>query len=912
MSKFNLKDHMVKKAVVDQRIMEDFGETPLLLRSKIQQIISQAQQGGERAAIEHFVHGEFASDLVSYLSEELFRDIINHPAMLAAMRGMNYGIGGKISAPGLWTELKHIETDFGNLGGNTTMKNAWTHKMVNDILVNVKNYIHSKGAGRINGETDEIFKAFTETLRTPKNLRNWVDITEQSGDGLRIRTAQVSNYRDSFLATWGREFKQQYDIESANCSGLTPDNFVILWFTDPDRRFAAAENMGIDPNAAVETMNVLSDKLNIDNITTNINNAPLIIQLWSKKSTLAKENEMIGTDIIESGMIPKVTPEDIMKAAGFNPGVITRNFRLAVQKRRGEDEETWYERCADVFNELIGTSDAYRVLDPSQDSPLNQFLSGNEKFLENSTDDLIQTLIREVRKMRPGHPNLKILVDLLETVGLTEDDIGTLNKDLEFKGKQKRPDENPAFAEIGFNCDSKTEVLILDAFRNKFNIPICSYQVTLNSPENCFVNSRGFKMDFCFLADVITDFDENSKPIVEPQIFFAGEAFGYDRRTGKHLVSDVEKIKRETTDKLKQDLAAKTSYEDYETALSSPRFQKSVKEAIEKKLETRTNIIKRFTVPEGQEYASIDGDFKIWKDKDQNGYDTLMSQWVETAEDGSKTYKQDAADPYVKYAIRSSWKEPYETFMTQMSNSNMIFLPPIDTSDSNHLVKLQDNIMKQLDNNLILWRNGEGYGYAVQYVLNYARSNPQYAMEPIIAKYATVSTDAMGQIIKTPAYTDGQLYAMALLKHFDIQHLTIPIYNGVAKDLPIFMLKKYMDECHKLDLEPNKQLALKQKKNLKQQYFSSIINLQEDFLNGRYKDPRVADYQKDVLARRGLIQKIVEQSMQNPELTPKQIKIMAGDAFVPANVDSSNVSWYSFPEDIYGYRRSSKWYGIMR
>ena len=92
--------------------------------------------------------------------------------------------------------------------------------------------------------------------------------------------------------------------------------------------------------------------------------------------------------------------------------------------------------------------------------------------------------------------------------------------------QQAIPD--PDYKSMGLNFRSAQEKLIVGVLRQEFGLQAVSYPLEIPVPQGCPTNSQVFVVDFLIPCDVLVGMDEEGHPVVERQVVFVGEYFGFD------------------------------------------------------------------------------------------------------------------------------------------------------------------------------------------------------------------------------------------------------------------------------------------------------------------------------------------------------------------------------------------------
>ncbi len=552
-------------------------------------------------------------------------------------------------------------------------------------------------------------------------------------------------------------------------------------------------------------------------VATNlIGNVPGVARLWTEPTVMA------GREIMDPAFTGAITRTDILKAGGFNPLAANSNFRDAVQKKSTESIDEYKERMAGLLRSLIDQGDLYVKDGTGEESPLslalktkpetsNSGIKGVHVLLKaiiraeqnlgiDEFEDMIdpeevedaskESIIRMDRK--------RVLDELLGLENLTPEDIGVVS--VNPSNVYYRPDTEPEFAEVGLSTDSEMSAKVLELFRTYFNLPICSYAIEVNSPEECKVNRNGFKMDFSIMADKLITNPDGSL-FMDAGIILAGEAFGYKKYTGRPLVVDEHRLPSEPDKRSEQIKRNSRILQNYSGGLNS-----------------------------------ADGRYKIFLSEDGK---QLMAEFPETDKNGEETIRTDKADRYVEYTIRSSYKEPYETFLGAVIGADMIFIPPFDPKNDNEVSQIINNLTQQLDNLSVVWRSSKGGSKAYEIITSTPNLDPN-----VFGKYLS-KTASM-------PYSNAELYARTLLAHYDLQNIVIPLYlaNKGAFTLENMVLyqKRFGDLSQKLSKSTDfkeRHLILMQLRDLKK-VFQPIIDSYNDFLTNQSGDA----YQSQTLNNR--------------------------------------------------------------
>ena len=743
-------------------------------------------------------------------------------------------------------------------------------------------YLTTRSLSSLSPEEQEAYK------RRYPQIEKIADAEETDTDnGRKVRTMQLLMVKNAVTQAWGTHIKRFFEDTAGVFPGMDSDKFVQFMFLDDDREIrkelsyekssdlsgilqsenehemvAMRDALGLGKNeksrqllgsinrliavvrsrndflskCGIEDMNafqeIMSQKTQVldmiqGKIANNLfGNIPGVAKLWNEPTLLA------GREVMDPAFTGGITRSEILKAGGFNPLAANSNFRDAVQKKSSESIDDYKERMAGLLRSLIDHGELYVRDGAGEESPLSLALKsrpgssnsgikginvlvnaiiraeqnlGIDDFDEMFDPDDIEDASREsIMRM----DRKRVLEELFGLENLTPEDVGTLS--LNPSNIQNKPDVDSEFAEIGLSTDSDMSAKVLDLFRTYFNLPICSYAIEINSPEECKVNRNGFKMDFSIMADkLITNPDGTL--FMEPGIILAGEAFGYKRYTGRPLIVDEHRLPSEPDKRSEQLKRNSRILQNYSSGLNS-----------------------------------ADGRYKIFLSEDGK---QLMSEFPEIDKNGEEQITTAKADRYVEYTIRSSYKEPYETFLGAIIGADMIFIPPFDPKNDNEVSQTINNLTQQLDSLSVIWRSAKGGSKSYEIIKNTPNLD-----QNIFGKY-------LAKTASMP-YSNAELYSRTLLAHYDLQNIVIPFYLANKESFTLDNMVIYQKRLGELSQQLSESTDFQQRHFLSMQIrdlkkvFQPIIDRYHDFLTNQSGDA----YQLQTLDNRVRILNIAHQA----------------------------------------------------
>lgn len=803
-------------------------------------------------------------------------------------------------------------------------------------------YLTARSVASLSPEEQEAYKQ-----QYPQIAKILDDEKTDTDNGLKIRTAQLLLLKDGVTKAWGSHVSRFFKDVQGMFPGMTQDKFVELVFLDDDSTLRkeigrAAQGLSIDITPIMQSESeheilefrnqlqlghskkeqylfmlitklmrllsarnqlmysadigdlemfkeVLAQKTQLLDFTNIFANIPGVAKLWNEP------NVMAGRQVMNPAYTGQITRSDILQAGGFNPLAANKNFKNAVQRKNGETLEDFKDRLALLLRSLVDQGRLFRRFteDEGEESPLSPSLKSRPNSANpaiKAINVLVNAIIKEegaeqvnddfedeeeydegmyIPQKDPTAPSeaemqtrlkrKEILEELFHRENLTIEDVGVLS--LNPTSTQNKVD--PEFADIGLSTDSEMSAKVLDIFRNHFNLPVCSYALEINSPKECTVNSNGFKLDFSILADkLITNPDGTL--YLEPNILLAGEAFGYKRYTGRPLVVDEERLPAEGTD------------ERIEQVKRNARVLKNYSDGI----------------------TSADGDWKINLSDDGK---QLMAEWPEIDKDGNASIRKGKADRFVEYTIRSSYKEPYETFLAHIIGADTLFIPPFDPKREEDVIQTTNTIAAQLDELSVVWASNRGGSKAYQSIKSYKGQLPE-----VFNKY-------LGDKTQKP-YTNSELYARTLLAHYDLQNIVIPLYLANPEAFPIVRMaeyqKRYKELCEQLAMATDpvaKNTLIMQIRDLRKLYnLDSITEKYREYIQSQQPQD---EYQAQTLGNRQAMYNLAAGAASMNPIDVHNSVFGQKPLFNRQSVVNS-VDYHQFPASIYAQQRvASRWWG---
>lgn len=599
-----------------------------------------------------------------------------------------------------------------------------------------------------------------------------------------------------------------------------------------------------------------------------------------------------------------ITIDEILTAAGFDPMQYAPEDPLELAGMSQEEYNNYYEESisnpeASVKNYFVGANgepynrqrlmnivetaieDGEYVTGPYVDSKLSKFFAsewrGKIRPAIGSPDHFLRAIIQEIFGQ-----DVNLFKQFLTESGKS---VGWVSNLGNIKKKSEIEPDYVFGSDFGLDLESDFEFRVVDEFRNNFNIEVAPFHTEVNAPTDCPTNTNGYELDFMFPADVLVGWKNENNiniPVLQTQIIFTGEAFGWDS----------------------------------ELPITPDEFDKKLQ-----KRNTNTDIEPQISSPDGNMMV------KMFDDGDNR-----QVMMIKDGEEMPANYGH-------FYALKSEWKRMYETFLARAVGGQAIFL----LNDRNPGVEpLNTQIAKQLGTHNIIWNNGVKSSNAYKMVARYIQNCEQLGIpiDPSVEQVVPIDEDGFRNVRR---FTPDQVYVRCAMAKYRMQYGFIPIYKAASNDDSKFNTK---DIVNYLSVYTEIQNALIQEQrnylNVKTQEEQILIlqkisayqeQLQrmagEDNKIGRLleaysklesggygnDDQETFAYQNDYMTRVAQLQELLVQ-VDNGMISGAELKINV-DNIIPefnlyGNKDFNTFSGFRWAAVAAIRRISAKWYSSTR